>query len=37
MYMDFIKYMNDINQEQIDMFKKVLDKVDFYVDHYRIK
>lgn len=37
MYMDFINYMNDISSEQIDMFKAVLGKVDFYVDQYRIK
>jgi DNA-binding MarR family transcriptional regulator len=37
MYMDFVKYMKDISQEQIDMFKAILDKVDFYVDQYRVK
>jgi DNA-binding MarR family transcriptional regulator len=36
MYMDFVEYMSDINQEQIDMFKTVLAKVDFYVDQYRM-
>ena len=37
MYMDFIKYMDDISQEEIETFKKILDKVDFYAERYRIK
>ncbi len=37
MYLDFINYMDDISQEQIDVFIKILEKVDFYVDRYQIK
>ena len=37
MYMDFMQYMSDISPEQIDMFRNILEKVDFYVNQYRIK
>ncbi|MFZ5568806.1 MAG: MarR family winged helix-turn-helix transcriptional regulator [Thermodesulfobacteriota bacterium] len=37
LYIDFVAYMNDISREQIDIFKDILEKIEFYVDRYRIE
>lgn len=37
MYMDFTRYIGDLTSKELDVFKTVLDKVDFYIDRYRIK